>query len=139
MVQCPSVHLFLALRGGQKFIEVVAICSHLSHTIFPILPELVLTHGRRYLANPPHCINITNRVMGRMVTNRVMVNWEGQLGRSTEVNWEELNNHNVPNEGRRVRAVRAKSCTKQRALDPKMTKDDDPDVMVTAYNKAILS
>lgn len=67
------------------------------------------------------------------------VNWEGQLGRSTEVNWEELNNHNEPNEGRRVRAVRAKSCTKQRALDPKMTKDDDPDVMVTAYNKAILS
>lgn len=45
----------------------------------------------------------------------------------------------MPNEGRRVRAVRAKSCTKQRALDPKMTRDDDPDVMVTAYNKAILS
>lgn len=61
------------------------------------------------------------------------------MGRSTEVNWEELNNHDEQNKGRRVRAIRAKSCTKQRALGPKMTKGDDPDVMVTAYNKAVLS
>lgn len=78
----------------------MAIFSHSSHTIFPILPELVLTHGRRNLANPPHRNNITaDRDHG-------------------DGNWEELNNHDEQSEGRRVRAVRAKCRVMHQAKSP---------------------
>lgn len=78
----------------------MAICSHPSHTIFPILPELVLTHGRRNLANPPHRNNITtDRDHG-------------------DVNREELNNHDEQNEGRRVRAIGAKCRVVHQAKSP---------------------
>ncbi|PKU46833.1 hypothetical protein llap_2917 [Limosa lapponica baueri] len=59
--------------------------------------ELVVTHGRRNLANPPHCNTTT------------IVRDHG------DVNWEELNNHDEQSEGRRVRAIRAKCRVMRKA------------------------